>query len=214
MSDLQQLDEALAFLNEINISDKIKESISSLINKIKHAIINLISKIQNFLEKCKDSKVKSSINNILTKVKVALGDIESIEKLDELKQEQQRNVVNKLAKEIKSLTITFKIVSHPYMLCDTIYMKDIKYYIEQKFDNNKNCIAFVGYEKDVIDEYQKRSKLDIIKNHKPNDHTISCMILDKENFEFISYRKWGYDEIDDKLKSLLDSNGGSVLIEK
>ena len=38
--------------------------------------------------------------------------------------------------------------------------------------------------------------------------------LDKENSEFISYRKWGYDEIDDKLKSLLDSNNGALLIEK
>ena len=93
-------------------------------------------------------------------------------------------------------------------------MGDIKYYIKPKFDNNKNYIAFVGYEKDVIDEYQKRSKLDIIKNHKPDNHVISCMIVDKENFEFISYHKWGYDEIDDKLKSLLDSKGGCILIEQ
>ena len=93
-------------------------------------------------------------------------------------------------------------------------MGDIKNYIKPKLDDNKNYIAFVGYEKDVIDEYQKRSKLDIIKNHKPDDHVISCMILDKENFEFISYRKWGYVEIDDKLKSLLDSKGGCILIEQ
>ena len=122
--------------------------------------------------------------------------------------------MNHIAEEIKSLTITFKIVSNPETFCDTIHLGDIKNYIKPKLDNNKNYIAFVGYEKDVIDEYQKRSKLDIIKNHKPDDHVISCMILDKENFEFISYRKWGYAEIDDKLKSLLDSNNGAVLIEK
>ena len=66
MNNLYALDEALDYLNETNISDRIKESISSLIRKIKQGIINLISKIQNFLEKCKDSKIKSSINNILT----------------------------------------------------------------------------------------------------------------------------------------------------
>ena len=214
MDNLYTLDEALDYLNETNFTEKIKESISTVIKNIKQAIINFISKIQKFLEKCKDSKVKSSINNILTKAKAALGDAEALEKLDEQKQEQQRNAVNKLAEEIKSLTITFKIVSHHEILCDTIYIGDIKYYIKQKFDNNKNYIAFVGYEKDVIDEYQKRSKLDIIKNHKPDDHVISCMILDKENFEFISYRKWGYVEIDDKLKSLLDSKGGCTLIEQ
>ena len=214
MDNLYTLDEALDYLNESNFTEKIKESISSLIRKIKQGIINLISKIQNFLEKCKDSKIKSSINNILTKVKAALGDIESIEKLDEQKQEQQRNAINKLAEEIKSLTITFKIVSHPETFCDTIHLGDIKNYVKPKLDDNKNYISFAGYEKDVIDEYQKRSKLDIIKNHKPDDHVISCMIVDKENFEFISYHKWGYDEIDDKLKSLLDSKGGCILIEQ
>ena len=214
MSDLYTFRWALDYLNETNISDKIKESISSLIRKIKQGIINLISKIQKFLEKCKDSKIKSSINGILTKAKAALGDAEALEKLDEEKQEQQRNAVNKLAEEIRSLTITCKIVSNPETFYETIHLGDIKDYIKQKLDDNKNYIAFVGYEKDVINEYQKRTKLDIIKNHKPDDHVISCMILDKENFEFISYRKWGYVEIDDKLKSLLDSKGGSIFIEK
>ena len=45
MDNLYTLDEALDYLNETNISDKIKESISSLIRKIKQGIINLISKI-------------------------------------------------------------------------------------------------------------------------------------------------------------------------
>ena len=214
MDNLYTLDEALDYLNETNFTEKIKESISTAIKNIKQTIINFISKIQKFLQKCKDSKVKSSINGILTKAKAALGDAEALEKLDEEKQEQQRNAVNKLAEEIRSLTITFKIVSNPETFYETIHLGDIKNYIKPKLDDNKNYIAFVGYEKDVIDEYQKRSKLDIIKNHKPDDHVISCMILDKENFEFISYRKWGYVEIDDKLKSLLDSKGGCILIEQ
>ena len=214
MDNLYTLDEALDYLNETNFTEKIKESISTAIKNIKQTIINFISKIQKFLEKCKDSKVKSSINGILTKAKAALGDAEALEKLDEQKQEQQRNAVNKLAEEIRSLTITFKIVANPETFCDTIHPGDIKSYIRPKFDNNKNCAAFVGYEKDVIDEYQKISELDIIKNHKPDNHTISCAIFDKENFDCISYHKWGYNEIDDKLKSLLDSNDGCILIEK
>ena len=214
MSDLYTLDEALNYLNESNLTEKIKKSISTVIKNIKQAIINFISKIQKFLEKCKDSKVKSSINNILTKAKAALGDAEALEKLDEEKQEQQRNAVNKLAEEIKSLTVTFKIVSAPDSFSDPLYLNDIKSYISPKLKSNKNYIAFLGYEKNVIDEYQKRSKLDIIKNHKPDDHVISCAIFDKENFDCISYHKWGYgDTLEDKLKSLLDSNGGYVIIE-
>ena len=214
MSDLYTLDEALNYLNESNLTEKIKKSISTVIKNIKQAIINLISKIQKFLEKCKDSKVKSSINGILTKAKAALGDAEALEKLDEEKQEQQRNAVNKLAEEIKSLTVTFKIVSAPDSFSDPLYLNDIKSYISPKLKNNKNYIAFLGYEKNVIDKYQKLSKIDIIKNHKPDDHIISCMIVDEEKSEIIAYHKWGYgDTLEDKLKSLLDSNGGYVIIE-
>ena len=214
MNNLQNLDEALDFLNESNFTEKIKESISTVIKKIKQAIINFISKIQKFLEKCKDSKVKSSINGILTKAKAALGDAEALEKLDEEKQEQQRNAVNKLAEEIKSLTITFKIVSAPNSFSDPLYLNDIKSYISPKLKSNKNYIALLGYEKNVIDKYQKLSKIDIIKNHKPDDHVISCMIVDEEKSEIIAYHKWGYgDTLGDKLKSLLDSNGGYVTIE-
>ena len=139
MDNLYTLDEALDYLNETNFTEKIKESISTAIKNIKQTIINFISKIQKFLEKCKDSKVKSSINNILTKAKAALGDAEALEKLDEEKQEQQRNAINKLAEEIRSLTITFKIVANPETFCDTIHLGDIKSYIKPKFDNNKNC---------------------------------------------------------------------------
>ena len=133
---MYMLDEALDYLNETNFTEKIKESISTAIKNIKQTIINFISKIQKFLEKCKDSKVKSSINGILTKAKAALGDAEALEKLDEEKQEQQRNAVNKLAEEIRSLTVTFKIVSAPDSFSDPLYLNDIKSYISPKLKNN------------------------------------------------------------------------------
>ena len=185
MDNLYTLDEALDYLNETNFTEKIKESISTAIKNIKQTIINFISKIQKFLEKCKDSKVKSSINGILTKAKAALGDAEALEKLDEEKQEQQRNAVNKLAEDIKSLVITFKIVSHPETFSETIHLGDIKNYIKPKLDDNKNYIAFVGYEKNVIDKYQKISKVDIIKNDEGHNLLIlrdAKVVIDLFNF--------------------------------
>lgn len=98
MNNLQQLDEALDYLNEENIESllefNIKDSISTIISNIKKAIVKLIDKAQIALSKCKDSKIKTNLQNILSSAKKLLT------KADNITNKEEAEEISKDVKEL------------------------------------------------------------------------------------------------------------------
>lgn len=211
MSDLQQLDEALYFLNndDIIIEFNLKDSISNMIQKLKNALVRLIEKIQNFLSKQKDSNIKTTLNDLLLKAKDLLTRTKEKDEdgIDKKVFEEFRN-------EYENISLLFKMISAYDNFSSDLYLSDIKDYIKGKIAGNNNLVAYIGYEKDVIKDIpMKNSKYEAVKRYKPHDDTIACFIYDKNDEVVVDYKKFGYAELDEKLKHLLDSNNGAVLIE-
>ena len=46
------------------------------------------------------------------------------------------------------------------------------------------------------------------------DNVLIQLIYDEANDKVVAYREVGYSEISEKVKELLDSNGGTLVIEK
>ena len=68
-------------LQEIDL----KGAIDTIKKKIKNAILSFIDKIDNFLDKCKDSKIKSALKTLLAKVKKLLGASDNISSQEDAK---------------------------------------------------------------------------------------------------------------------------------
>lgn len=210
MSDLQQLDEALDYLNNnILVEFNLKDTIQNMIQKLKKALVNLIEKIQNFLSKQKDSKIKMILNDLLQKAK---------DLLTRTKEKDEDSIDKKLFEEFKNeyenISLLFKMISAPDNFSSDLYISDIKSYVKEKIGGKNNLFAYVGYEKDVIKNIPlKNSKYEAVKRYKPHDGTIACFIYDDNDDTVVDYKKFGYAELDEKLKQLLDSNNGAFVLK-
>ena len=87
MSNLQYLDETLDYLNEENIESllefNIKDTLSTIITNIKKAIVKLISKAELEISKCKDSKIKTALQSILSTAKKLLTKADNVTSKEE-----------------------------------------------------------------------------------------------------------------------------------
>lgn len=90
---------------EFNLS----ESIDIIKRKIKKAILSFIDKVNKFLDKCKDSKVKTICKNILSKVKNLLTKSDNIKDKKDVKEvSEELNQYNEEFKKYYEVSDEFK----------------------------------------------------------------------------------------------------------
>lgn len=103
MNEYEKLDVALAYLNEGVLSEaSIKEFIKNVIDNIKKTIVKLIDVCQEKIKTFKDSKVKSVLQDILSKLRSLLTKSDSISSKEE---------ADAMSKEISDIKENIK---HPF----------------------------------------------------------------------------------------------------
>ena len=81
----------------------LKSSIENIKKTLKRAIINLINKIDEFLDKCKDSKIKTTCKNLLSKLKNLLTKSDHMDRMEEF--EKAKEEVNEYSKEFENIRL-------------------------------------------------------------------------------------------------------------
>ena len=81
----------------------LKGSIENIKKTLKRAIISLINKIDEFLDRCKDSKIKSICKNLLSKLRNLLTKSDHMSRMEEF--EKAKKEVNEYGKEFENIRL-------------------------------------------------------------------------------------------------------------
>lgn len=85
------------FCDEYQIANE--NFISTIKSKFKQMLLTLVKAIEKMVKKCKDSKLKRSILNLLQKAKRALGDVEKIKTDDDI--QEVKETIDEVQEEVE-----------------------------------------------------------------------------------------------------------------
>ena len=89
---------------------------------------------------------------------------------------------------------------------DELNMGEIKkWFVEKMTNDSLKGIVFLPT-KENVDKWKVKMP--------EQDNVLIQLIYDEANDKVVAYREIGYAEISEKVKELLDSNGGTLVIEK
>ena len=89
---------------------------------------------------------------------------------------------------------------------DELNMGEIKkWFVEKMTNDSMKGIVFLPT-KENVDKWKVKMP--------EQDNVLIQLIYDEANDKVVAYREIGYAEISEKVKELLDSNGGTLVIEK
>ena len=89
---------------------------------------------------------------------------------------------------------------------DELNMGEIKkWFVEKMTNDSLKGIVFLPT-KESVDKWKVKMP--------EQDNVLIQLIYDEANDKVVAYREVGYAEISEKVKELLDSNGGTLVIEK
>lgn len=89
---------------------------------------------------------------------------------------------------------------------DELNMGEIKkWFVEKMINDSMKGIVFLPT-KENVDKWRVKMP--------EQDNVLIQLIYDGTNDKVIAYREIGYAEISEKVKTLLDANGGTLVIEK
>ena len=89
---------------------------------------------------------------------------------------------------------------------DELNMGEIKkWFVEKMANDSMKGIVFLPT-KENVDKWKVKMP--------QQDNVLIQLIYDEANDKVIAYREVGYAEISEKVKELLDTNGGTLVIEK
>ena len=89
---------------------------------------------------------------------------------------------------------------------DELNMGEIKkWFVEKMTNDSLKGIVFLPT-KENVDKWKVKMP--------EQDNVLIQLIYDEANDKVVAYREVGYSEISEKVKELLDSNGGTLVIEK
>ena len=80
-----------------------------------------------------------------------------------------------------------------------------KWFVEKMINDSMKGIVFLPT-KENVDKWRVKMP--------EQDNVLIQLIYDGTNDKVIAYREIGYAEISEKVKTLLDANGGTLVIEK
>ena len=89
---------------------------------------------------------------------------------------------------------------------DVLNMGEIKkWFVEKMINDSMKGVVFLPTKENVSKWKVKMPE---------QDNVLIQLIYDEANDKVVAYREVGYAEISEKVKELLDSNGGTLVIEK
>ena len=218
IKELESLDEALDYLNGTSLCENTiilefnaKDTIHNMIEKVKTAFVNLINKIQSALSKCKDSKIKTSINGVLQKAKDGLTKTNSVKEDDD----NAKATLEELKNAFGELSVEFRLVAAPVSQT-TIDSNSLKTYItglKSKGSYGGDKVVLFGYEDSICNKASnifKKSKFKALKNYKPA-HNVMLIAYNKETGDTRIVKKW--KDMDSTLDSKVSSSGGYLVFK-
>ena len=89
---------------------------------------------------------------------------------------------------------------------DELNMGEIKkWFVEKMYEDSVKGLVFLPTKENVIKWKVKMPE---------QENVLIQLVYDEAKDKVVSYREIGYAEISEKLKDLLDSNGGTIVIDK
>ena len=207
---------------EMYIEEDFKETIENIKQKIKDFILKWIDKAQEFLNnKCKDGKVKTKIQEILSKLKSHLTEVDRTNDKDSL-----NNLKGTITETVELLMSEIGAVKTTRAYVDDFTSSELhacckKFFEKYKDNENHNasdlvCAAFYfnkNYSEDVAAKAFEKKRIKVPAGIKKSGNNVLVYLYDMKKGMYIECYHYAYDNMNTNLQMQFEEAGGLLVIE-